>query len=115
MNRITVRNLLVGLALAALLVPAAASASSELEGIGVVWAKDFGLRTVTIGQNVYHLTENTTLTGRGGERLVFVGVPVARDENGWLRGVKQATVQFAAHERRGRLYLDALALIEPPE
>jgi len=106
---------MVVLALAVLLTPAALAATSRLQGIGVVWAKDSGLRTVTIGQNVYHLTETTTLTGRAGERLAFVGIPVARDENGWLRGVKEATVEYRAHERRGRLYLDSLELVEPPE
>ena len=113
MKRSTIRNRLTAILIAGFLgFSAAASASSRLEGVGLVWDKDLEYRTVTIGRNVYHLTARTALVDRGGERVAFVRLPVARDVTGRLESFTQAAVEFTADERRGRLFLETLRLLE---
>jgi hypothetical protein len=113
MKRTTIRNGLAALLIAGFVgFSAAASASSKLEGVGLVWDKDLEYRTVTIGRNVYHLTDRTALVDRGGERVAFVRLPVARDATGQLTSFTQAAVEFTADERRGRLFLETLRLLD---
>ena len=115
MPRNILRSFMVALTALTLVGPVAVTATASEDPIGVIWAKDFSLRTLRIGQDTYHLTDTTTLSTRLGQRLAFVKIPVAVDQNGWLRGLAQATVQYRSHERRGRLYLDSLQLVVPPE
>jgi hypothetical protein len=95
---------------------ACAGASSLTGGRSyrVVWDKDLEYRTVTIGRNVYHPTDRTALVDRGGERVAFVRLPVARDATGRLNSFTRAVVEFTADERRGRLFLETLRLLDPP-
>jgi hypothetical protein len=110
-----VGKLLVALVLlGSALVAVPASAGSPLEGIGVVWAKDPVARTVTIDETVYRVTARTALRGRDGERIAIAQIPVARNQDGWLRGVSRATVEYRAARAAGGPTLYSLTLIEPP-
>lgn len=82
-----------------------------LEGVGVAWAKDDSLLTVTIGHEIFHLTADTALLDARGEAVAFGAIPVARDASGQLLGTRQAAVVYRAAERRGRLYLEELRLL----
>lgn len=108
------RALVLALVLSCAAPAFAAAPSPErvgVEGVGVAWTKDDALLTVTIGHDVFHVTADTALVGSGGERLGFGAIPVARDPEGQLLGVRQAAVSFRAAERRGRLYLEELRLL----
>ncbi|MCG8591581.1 MAG: hypothetical protein MJE66_19975 [Proteobacteria bacterium] len=91
----------------------AGARSNPLEGIGVVFAKNLNRHTVTIGDQVYVVSARTALYGRHGERLSMLAIPVARDADGRLLSMAEATVRYSAVEHQGRLILDQLELITP--
>jgi hypothetical protein len=97
-----------------LAVASAAWAEPKLEGTGVIWDKDAVQRTLTIGETSYEVGSDTVLRGRNGEPLGFASIPVAREENGRVFGLKDATVEFEAVAHGRRLRLRRLKLIDPP-